>query len=86
MYLEILTPVKTVFSGEVDLVKVPGSKGSFEVLSNHAPIISTLENGPLKIITSKKETMTFTIDSGVVQVVDNKIIILVESLLDEQMQ
>ena len=43
MHLEIITPARKLFTGEVKLVQVPGSKGSFEILNNHAPIISTLD-------------------------------------------
>jgi F-type H+-transporting ATPase subunit epsilon len=81
MYLEILTPQKKIFGGEIKLLKVPGSKGSFEVLNNHAPIISTLEKGPLKIITPDNESQIFQVDSGVIQVVNNKIIVLIESVI-----
>ena len=49
MYLEIITPDKKVFEGEVKLIQLPGSKGGFEILKNHAPIISTLEKGSIKI-------------------------------------
>ncbi len=80
MYLEILTPQKKVFGGKIKLLKVPGSKGSFEILNNHAPIISTLDKGILKVITSDNETQNYNIDSGVVQVANNKIIVLVESV------
>jgi F-type H+-transporting ATPase subunit epsilon len=83
MYLEILTPQKKIFGGEVKLLKVPGSKGSFEILNNHAPIISTLDKGQLKLITPDDKAENFTIDSGVVQVANNKIIVLVESALQE---
>jgi F-type H+-transporting ATPase subunit epsilon len=80
MYLEILTPQKKVFGGNIKLLKVPGSSGSFEVLVNHAPIISTLEKGMIKIVTTEDEKQNFMIESGVVQVAGNKIIVLVESL------
>jgi F-type H+-transporting ATPase subunit epsilon len=80
MYLEILTPHKKIFGGEIKLLKVPGSKGSFEILNNHAPIISTLEKGLLKLITPENESQNYIINSGVVQVADNKIIVLVESI------
>ena len=83
MYLEILTPQKKIYSGEIKLLKVPGSKGSFEILKNHAPIISTLEKGPMKFVTPENETHTFSIESGVVQVANNKIIVLAESVLQE---
>jgi F-type H+-transporting ATPase subunit epsilon len=80
MHLEILTPQQHIFSGEIILLKVPGSQGSFEILQNHAPIISTLDKGIIKIITPKDETMQFSIDSGVIQAVNNKITILAEAL------
>lgn len=80
MHLEILTPQQHIFSGEIKLLKVPGSQGSFEILQNHAPIISTLDKGLIKIITPKDETMEFSIDSGVIQAVNNKITILAEAL------
>ena len=83
MYLEILTPQKKIFGGEIKLLKVPGSKGSFEILNNHAPIISTLDKGLLKFVTPDDKSQNYTIDSGVVQVANNKIIVLVESLLPE---
>ncbi len=79
MQLDIITPDKKIFSGEVSLIQVPGSKGSFEVLNNHAPIISTLEAGKVKIITAGKETKFFEIDGGLIEVKQNKIILLAES-------
>ena len=59
MHLEIITPEKKLFVGEVKLVQVPGSKGSFELLNNHAPIISTLENGQVKIVDKENKTKLF---------------------------
>ena len=76
MFLEIITPEQTVFSGEISLIKVPGTKGSFEVLNNHAPLISTLDKGDIKIITSGEEEKHFSIVDGVIEVRDNKIIVL----------
>lgn len=81
MHLEILTPQKKVFNGEIKLLKVPGSQGSFEILKNHAPIISTLEKGEVRIVTKTGEVLQYTVDSGVVQAVDNKITVLAESLV-----
>jgi F-type H+-transporting ATPase subunit epsilon len=79
MNLQIITPDKTVFEGEVKLVQVPGSKGSFQILRNHAPIISTLDPGKVKIIDTEDKTSHFSISGGVVEVKNNKIIILAES-------
>ncbi len=80
MYLEILTPDQKVFSGDITSVQVPGTAGSFEVLTNHAPIISTLEKGEVKVRLAKDETI-FKIDGGVVEVLHDKVIVLAESIL-----
>ena len=80
MQLEIITPDKKVFEGEVNLVQVPGSKGSFEILNSHAPIISTLDEGTVKIRDEKNEETFFEIGGGVVEVKNNKIIVLAESV------
>ncbi|NQU82218.1 MAG: ATP synthase F1 subunit epsilon [Bacteroidetes bacterium] len=82
MNLEILTPEKMVFEGTVELVKVPGTKGSFAILNMHAPIISTLEKGEVKVKKSENHEQIFTISGGVVEVRDNKIIILAESIIE----
>ena len=78
MKLEIITPEKQLFSGEVNSVKFPGSNGSFEVLNNHAPIISTLSKGVIRVITKEKDTRTFDINSGVIEMQKNNIIVLAE--------
>jgi len=78
MFLEIITPEKTVYSGEIKLIRVPGSDGSFEVLSNHAPIISTLTKGNIKVITEDDKENYFEIKGGVIEVRENKIIVLGE--------
>ncbi len=77
MKLEIITPEKTIYSGKVDLVQVPGKKGSFEVLEYHAPIISTLENGKIKIL-ERGEEKYFNINGGIIEVKENEVIILTE--------
>ncbi len=79
MQLDILTPDKKVFSGEVTSVTVPGTAGSFTVLNNHAPIISTLENGNVKV-KSQSGVENFTIRGGVIEVLKNKVVILAESI------
>jgi len=78
MQLEIVTPDKKIFSGDVKLVQVPGVSGSFEILNNHAPIISTLEKGKVKIIENEGKEQIFEITGGVVEVLKNKIILLAE--------
>ena len=79
MQLEIIAPDQNLYSGEVDLVQVPGSKGSFEILRNHAPIISTLEQGRIKIVDVKGGTTFFEVDGGVIEAKNNKIIVLAET-------
>jgi F-type H+-transporting ATPase subunit epsilon len=79
MLLEIIAPDKELYSGEVDLVQVPGSKGSFQILKNHAPIISTLEEGQIKIVDLKGSTSFFDVNGGVIEAKNNKIIVLAET-------
>ena len=78
MHLEIISPEKKIYEGKVKLVKVPGSKGSFEILLNHAPIISTLEKGDVKIIDIEGKESIFAIDGGIIEVNSNKISLLAE--------
>jgi F-type H+-transporting ATPase subunit epsilon len=80
MHLEIITPDKKIFEGEVNLVKIPGGKGGFEILDKHAPIISSLEKGTIKVQEKNGEEHFFEVDGGVVENKDNKIILLVESV------
>lgn len=79
MLLEIIAPDHQLYSGEVDLVTVPGSKGSFQILRNHAPIISTLEKGQIRIVDQKGATTHFDVDGGVIEAKNNKIIVLAET-------
>ena len=78
MTLEIITPEKEVFKGKVSSVKFPGTNGGFEVLNNHTPIISTLTNGNIRIITSDNTTENFEINGGVIEMQNNKIIVLAD--------
>jgi len=78
MILEIVTPDKKIYTGKVKVVQVPGADGSFEVLNNHAPLISTLNKGKVRIIEENDLEKTFDIDKGVIEVNSNKIILLVE--------
>jgi len=79
MLLEIITPDKKVFEGQVKLIQLPGSKGGFEILNNHAPILSTLEKGTIKIVEESGDEKLFEVDGGVIENKANKIIVLVES-------
>ncbi|PTS93339.1 ATP synthase F1 subunit epsilon [Pedobacter sp. HMWF019] len=80
MTLEILTPDKKIYEGEVTAVTVPGTMGSFQILKDHAPIISTLEDGPVTVKSNKAEDEIFVIKGGVVEVLKNKIIVLAEGV------
>jgi F-type H+-transporting ATPase subunit epsilon len=76
--LEILTPDKTLYSGMIKSVNLPGTKGRFTILHNHAPIISTLEKGQVKIINNEQKTETIDIAGGIVEVKKNSIIVLAD--------
>lgn len=80
MLLEIITPDKRIYSGEVTSVQLPGSLGSFAILKNHAPIISTLEKGKIKVVEQSGQTLFFEVEGGIVENKDNKIIVLLESI------
>ncbi|MES2139432.1 MAG: ATP synthase F1 subunit epsilon [Bacteroidota bacterium] len=80
MFLEIITPDKKVYSGEVEAVKLPGAEGSFGILKGHAPIIATLKKGTVKITDTKKRIENIEINGGVVEVLNNKIIVLAENV------
>ena len=77
MHLEILTPESRIFTGTVRLISLPGSNGIFEILKGHAPLISTLETGKIKVIDASGITQYFDIIRGVVECMDNKIHVLV---------
>lgn len=79
MFLEVITPERKLYSGEVKMVKVPGSKGSFEILTKHAPIISMLEKGEIKIVDTTEKTTLLEINGGVLESKDDKIIVLAET-------
>ena len=80
MFLEIITPDKKLYQDEVKQVRLPGSNGLFEILNNHAPIVSTLEKGIIRVIDINNFTRTFKINGGIVENKDNKIIVLLESI------
>jgi len=80
MFLEIITPDKSIFSGRVKLIRLPGTKGTFEILNQHAPIISTLEKGKIKVLDENDQELFFEINGGVVENKDDKIVILAESV------
>ncbi len=92
MFLEIVTPEASIFRGEVESVTVPGVDGEFQMLNNHAPIVSLLQEGKVRIKgdvnveeryqekfeKEDKTTRVLKIKSGTIELNDNKIIILVD--------
>ena len=78
MLVEIITPDAKLFKGEVESIKLPGTNGGFEILNNHAPILSTLTSGEISIDVKTGETKSFQIQGGVIEMQNNKIIVLAD--------
>ena len=78
MVVEIITPDAKLFEGEVNSIKLPGTNGGFEILNNHAPIISTLTAGEISIALDKGQKEYFEIHGGVIEMQNNKIIVLAD--------
>jgi F-type H+-transporting ATPase subunit epsilon len=78
MNIEILTPEKKIYSGEVYGVLLPGMSGLFEVLDRHAPIVSALKAGKLSILVDKTNTINYDIKGGFAEVINNNLSVLVE--------
>lgn len=78
--LEIVTPSKSAFSGEIKSITVPGTKGRFQVLKNHAPIISTFEIGMIKVDLPDGKSDHYATAGGTIEVLDNKVIVLADSI------
>jgi len=83
MKIEVITPDKNVLSGDVDSVTLPGVNGSFQVLRNHADLISALGQGLLTVQSTSGSTQSVTISGGVVEVLNNNIIVLAESVIED---
>jgi F-type H+-transporting ATPase subunit epsilon len=78
MNLEIITPDKKLFEGQVKSAVFPGSEGSFGILNNHAPMIATLKAGNIELIEENNSSKNFQVKGGVVEVFKNKVIVLAE--------
>lgn len=78
MRVEILTPDQTVFEGEAKSLSLPGTDGSLGILNNHAPLITTLTNGKVKLGLEDGNQKEFEVKGGTVEVLNNKVIILAE--------
>ncbi len=81
-HLKILTPESTALDASVLSIIVPGEDGYLGALSNHAPIISTLKGGRLKIIFDNKTEKFFDISGGILKIVKNEAVILTESMIE----
>lgn len=80
MHLEILTPEKKIFEGNVVIATFPGSDGSFQVMDNHAPLISLLKEGLVEY-KSKEATNSLQITGGVVEVLKNRVVLLADGVV-----
>ena len=79
MHVEIVTPDTTLYAGDnVQLVQLPGIDGSFEVMERHAPLISVLKKGSVKVVIKGDNPKFFEIKGGVIEVLENKVLILAE--------
>lgn len=78
MNLEILTPEKKLFSDDVYGVQLPGVGGLFEILEKHAPMVSALGKGKVKVLKDKNNSVSFDITGGFIEVINNKATVLVE--------
>lgn len=78
MKLEIITPDKKLYEGDVKYASFPGSEGSFGVLNNHAAMIATLKNGNIDLTEDNNNTVSFAVKGGVVEILKNKVIVLAE--------
>ncbi len=78
--LEIITPGKAAFKGDVLSVTVPGTEGSFQVLKNHAPLMSTFDIGTLKIVLPDNSEKIYATGGGTVEVLNNRVLVLADSL------
>jgi len=78
MELVVLSPEKELYKGQVKSVTVPGTAGQFQILKDHAPIISSLSEGDVKIIKDDGSTLVLNIGEGFIEVLDNELAILVK--------
>ena len=83
MNLTMLSPGKEIFNGPITSVKVPGINGQFEILKDHAAIVSALNGGTVRVIDEKGTTVSFNITQGFIEVLNNEVSILIHSLAAE---
>jgi F-type H+-transporting ATPase subunit epsilon len=85
MFIEIVTRDKKIFEGEATSAIFPGTDGSFQILNNHAALVSTLGKGSIvfvKILNNKSEEVQMEVDGGVVEVLNNKVTVLAEKITE----
>jgi F-type H+-transporting ATPase subunit epsilon len=80
LHIEIITPSRTAYKGEAQSITLPGTLGNFQVLFNHAPLLSTLEIGRINIEESENKRIEFAAGGGTVEVRNNKVLVLVDSI------
>lgn len=80
MEISILSPDKEIFSGAITSVKVPGVSGQFEILNNHAPLVSALGEGKVRIRKKDGEELSFSIEKGFIEVLYNQVSLLVQGV------
>lgn len=78
LHLEIISPEKQLFAGNITIVQLPGALGSFEIMENHAPIISTLTKGKIKVKETNGTITYFEISGGIIEASSNEVKVLVE--------
>jgi len=78
MQITVLTPDKEVFEGAITSVKVPGLGGQFEILGNHAPLVSALGTGEVRLLIKGGKKMTFSIEKGFIEVLRDNVSLLVQ--------
>lgn len=79
LFLEVITPSKTAYAGNIRSITIPGTLGSFQVLFNHAPLISSFEIGKIKVVDEDNIVRYFATSGGTVEVINNKVLLLAES-------
>ncbi len=77
--LEVVTPSKLVYSGNIKSISIPGTVGAFQVLFNHAPIISSFEIGVVSFVDENNNTYKYCTSGGTIEVLENKVIVLAET-------
>lgn len=83
MNIAVLTPEKEVFNGAIKSVTVPGTSGEFEILNGHAPIVSSLTAGKVRIVNEAGGNFNFNIERGFIEVLNNEVSLLVQGMTEE---